>query len=598
VWANVTDVVSQNLTPAEVDSRLGSDWVNADDPPRQLVYVRGGTGVGPPNAPDHNVIVIEFQVTPADMASVPAGHRPRFDITRQISGCSFAWDLDEWDPSFALPDPHPQRQLHYPSQNEEGSDDALGNGDESDEPTGEGHMWVIDGPGGQLRALIVDRWNMREFMRVRFDGTDPSGNEVNGSRCSPKQSWYHRLSFGLVDTPRAIGAGEMSFVREALNTTATTPTNPGVLHHAPMRGLSVAEHAGSVGEDVTTILVEADAASDDTLHTVTEPVFGKLATTLAGDHVAYTNVGRYASRFNGDIVGPAGSGGEPSAELAHEVTPTSANSPSTDVVGTAFTLPAPGVPAMTLGAITSVTIQGARTEADSNAGGTQQVAVHVMDDDGASDDVLDELSATVPRLMVDQGGGDVPAIRYGLVKTFDVPGGRLAGKANGTVIGPVGSSGEQEAEVAYEVELPGANEQSPSTTATGPAYTLTAPTIGTNPIPKDEQSSVTIPGVYVHATGASPGNESFYVELRDADTLLSDLLHRIATVLTRPSGTFAGALIGPVVPSAGTLTNPDPGGVVQGPDGSSGEAEAEVHYRIKDAEGDLDSPTVSVTAED
>lgn len=53
-----------------------------------------------------------------------------------------------------------------------------------------------------------------------------------------------------------------------------------------------------------------------------------------------------------------------------------------------------------------------------------------------------------------------------------------------------------------------------------------------------------------------------------------------------------------MVPSAGTLTNPDPGGVVQGPDGSSHEQEAEVYYRVKDISGNLDSPTVSVTAEE
>ncbi len=109
---------------------------------------------------------------------------------------------------------------------------------------------------------------------------------------------------------------------------------------------------------------------------------------------------------------------------------------------------------------------------------------------------------------------------------------------------------------------------------------------------------MTIPGVYVHATGDAPGSETFDVEVRDNDPVGSNLLHRIATMLARPSGAFPGALIGPVVPSAGTLTNPAPGGEVQGPDGSSNEQEAEVYYRMKDAEGDLDSPTVSVTAED
>jgi len=49
-------------------------------------------------------------------------------------------------------------------------------------------------------------------------------------------------------------------------------------------------------------------------------------------------------------------------------------------------------------------------------------------------------------------------------------------------------------------------------------------------------------------------------------------------------------------PEAAELCNPAPGGEVQGSLGSSHEETAQVFYRVKDPQGDLDSPSVSVTA--
>ena len=37
---------------------------------------------------------------------------------------------------------------------------------------------------------IVGRMNCREYVRVSFDGTRPSGDVEQGSRCSPKKEWH------------------------------------------------------------------------------------------------------------------------------------------------------------------------------------------------------------------------------------------------------------------------------------------------------------------------------------------------------------------------------------------------------------------------
>jgi hypothetical protein len=61
-------------------------------------------------------------------------------------------------------------------------------------------MFSIDGPGptdsvaGLLKHIDM-RFNMLEFVRVRFDTGAFSGTHVSGSRCSVKFEWHasHRL---------------------------------------------------------------------------------------------------------------------------------------------------------------------------------------------------------------------------------------------------------------------------------------------------------------------------------------------------------------------------------------------------------------------
>lgn len=613
IWAEKTKTLTANKTPAEVDNIIGPDFVANGNPVRNAVNGTQGTGVKPPGDPTHNVIVIEFLVNPANIVSVPVNYgdgtraRPFFDITRQIYGASFEWATVENPPTQLFPGlPHP----HYPEaegkDNEWPNDDAR-NTDEEDEPTADGHMWVIDTPGGHSGAMTTHRNNFKEWVRMGI-GTEPAPNAVSGSRCSAQELWYTKSTLGMAATPNDLGTGNFAFEREALHTEPSSDTTvPGTRHHGVMRGLEVADTAGGAAETTHLILIDDDGLSDDTLDDVTGvSEVGKLVAgagapvdTLVGDQTAYTGVGYFASRFDGEIAGPDGTSGETTAELAHEIDVGGSNpqSPSTSVVGTPFSLPAPASPiTMTLGTITTVSITGARAEAEDSAAGNQTVTILLIDDDGVSDDTLHTFTESVPKLMKDDSAGspNVTAIKYGLLNAFNSTKGRIASKADGMVIGPDGSSGEQNAEIAYEIDMAGSNPQSSSVNATGPVYSKPAPTIGTVPIPIDGSSSVTMNQVYIEATG-STGNETFEVRVVDEDAASDDVLHKINASIARPADCFAGALIGPATPAVtGTLTNPSPGGEVKGLDGASGEQTAEIGYEIGGSSDN--SATTSVTA--
>jgi len=207
------------------------------------------------------------------------------------------------------------------------------------------------------------------------------------------------------------------------------------------------------------------------------------------------------------------------------------------------------------------------------------------------DDLLDSVSVTLPRQLTDEiTGAPVNAIKDAVLHPWLNATGRIAASKDGTVIGPSGSGGEQDAEIAYEVG--GSSDNSPETPVSGPAYSMAAPAIGTNPIPRSGTSTVTINGICIEATGES-GNEVFEVRVIDADWLSDDLLHRLTDVtIPRPAGCFPGALIGSTS-AVGTLTNPH--GHVCGPDGDSDEVTAQVGYEI--GPSGSNSPTVDVTAD-
>lgn len=616
IWAEKTQVLTANKTAADVNSILGADpqytagGEQGGASVKDWVDCLGGTGV----IGVRNVIVVEFAVTPANIyKDVPMFYgdgsraRPRFDVCRQSEAALFQWPAGEVQPTqLHVPDHdiHPHFPERIGQDNELGNDEpSIANGDKNDEPTDLGHLWHIDGPTpGPDPILRTLRANFREFVRMSTT-TDPSDSNyaTDGSRCSSKEGWYSKTTNGLTTSPREISSGSFTFEREALLTQASSGTTvPGTRHHGGMRGLEVADTAGNAAENTHLILIDDDGLSDDQLDDVPSvSETGKLASTLAGDQTAYTGVGYFASRFDGEIAGPDGVSGETLADLAHEIDASGSNpqSPSVIVTGTPFSLPAPAGPiTMNLGTITTVTINGARVESEDSAGGNQTATILLIDDDGASDDTLHRFTESVPKLMIDDSAGspNVTAIKYGLVNAFDSTKGRIASKADGTVIGPDGSSGEQNADIAYEIDVGETNPQSASTNATGPVYSKPAPVISANPIPIGGSVSVTMNQIYIEAT-SSTGDESFEVRVIDEDTISDDVLQKLNVSIVRPTDCFAGALIGPVAPAVtGSLSNPSPGGEVKGPHGGSGEQTAGIGYEIG---GSSDNSAItSVTA--
>jgi len=621
VWASCTDVVSEDLSAAQVDARLGNDWINhADDGsgagcgPRTLINVgwlaaphpmhhpTQGTGTSPSVDWQYsNVIVLEFTIDPSNIATVPSTYgngvkaRPLFDIGRVVYRSAFWWQAGEGDPQHPSP-----ATVHFPPADDDVNDDSA-NEDETAEPTQEGHMWVIDGPGFKYPpttdGLNIYRGNFKEFVRAGL-GVEPSGAN-NGSRCSAKQGWYSKDTAGLVTTPETIAGGSFTFAREPLYTQVnrTSPsssltTTIGMRHHAVMRGLGLKTDLSAATGKLTLNVIDEDF-SDDTIDIVEKTPVGIDGNTVDGDVVGYTGVGYLASRFDGEIAGEDGLSGTSTANIAHEIEVSGANpqSPSKGVTGTSFSLPSPEqIGAMEMGAITTVTVNDARAEAEDSSGGNQTVNITLIDDE-TSVDTLQRNSVQAPKLMKDDAAGtpDVTAIKYGLVNEFDFTG-RIGSKADGEVIGPDGESGEQNAEIAYVIQ----DVKSPSVGATGPVYTKPAPSVSTNPIPIDGSSTVTMDSVYIEATGSS-GSEDFTVRVIDADDLSDDVLDSVSASIARPASCFPGALIGPATPAVeGTLTNPSPGGEVKGPDGASGETEAEIGYEIGSSSSN--SATTSVTA--
>lgn len=588
VWATITRTVTDDRTATEVDALLGADYTANGGGAKASVDRRDGTGVKraaiPPfgMVPVQNVIVVEFTIMPGDISTVPAAHRPLFDASRKKEGTIF-----QWTGGAPAPNPVPLVPQRIFPAHDVANDDSH-NGDETNEPTPNGHLWVMDAPspGFVAGGVSTFRENFVEFLRVRFDGTDPRDNVASGSRCSDFQPWSSKTTNGLTNSPNEVLSRHVTFVQEPLHTAATTPTAYGTRHHAPMRGLALATSAGA--ENITVVLVDAEPFDDDELDQKAVAVV-KSAGARVGDQVAYTAIGNYGSALNGTIVGPLGSSGETDPHLAHEISGNSDNSAGTNVVGAAFTQPAPTVPVMTLGAITTVTVMGARVEADSGAGGMQTVEVRIVDADGLSDDLLQRLSVSVPRQMTDEAGGAVNAIQGALTDGFNVTG-RIASKADGTVIGPDGLSGETTAQIAYEVG--DSADNSASTAAAGPVFTMIAPLIGVNPIPVGGTSPVVMNRIFKEATGAA-GNEPVQVRIVDADTFGDTLLQTLNINIPRPAGCFPAALIGPGAAS-GTIANTN--GIITAAGGSpsSGETAPQIAYETGDSS--TNSPGVVVTA--
>ena len=159
-----------------------TNWPDMTTPPANFVQQFDGFGLRPITAQNGvaNFIGFKFRLLPSGIGGKA---RVAFDITRQMEG-------DVWVDGVARP------QLHrvFDPNDEEPNDDP-DNTDESPRPTEADRIYSIDDPGltGPQSAGAHSysmRYNGREFVRVRFNGIRPSGNDVGGSRCSAKALWH------------------------------------------------------------------------------------------------------------------------------------------------------------------------------------------------------------------------------------------------------------------------------------------------------------------------------------------------------------------------------------------------------------------------
>lgn len=191
------DAVTATIVWAElVSARHGNGaqpWNGFTDPPRQALNRRcgGGFGLRPiADAPRGvaNCIGMQFVVFPKD---VTAQKNVVFDVTRQRQQRTWQDFGDGFELKVAVDFPPGDKP------NDDLNDDE--EVDSSTKPTADGHMFSIDGPGPTGNKAggerLDQRFNMLEFIRVRFDGGAFGGSRVDGSRCSAKFAWHaaHRL---------------------------------------------------------------------------------------------------------------------------------------------------------------------------------------------------------------------------------------------------------------------------------------------------------------------------------------------------------------------------------------------------------------------
>jgi hypothetical protein len=131
------------------------------------------------------VIGFKFKVQPKDVGNEP---NVLFDVTRQAHArfwniLSFERVRKELSKDFPATSGKP----------DEANDDGGISVDESNVPTHD-NIFSFDSPGpwglGAAVRQVVCRMNCREYARVSFDGTRPSGDTDEGSRCSPKKNWH------------------------------------------------------------------------------------------------------------------------------------------------------------------------------------------------------------------------------------------------------------------------------------------------------------------------------------------------------------------------------------------------------------------------
>jgi hypothetical protein len=160
-------------------------WSDLDGPPKDRLDYVGGVGLRPliSTCVLRNAVAFQFTVYPAGIA---LEGDVEFDVTREIDGQRW----EQLSPGGAFTT-KPGTVFFYEQQNEWPRDDR-NDGDESEVATQSNHFYSMDSPGigvGLTSYGEIWRYNFREWVRVRFDGTRPSGNQVSGSRCSAKNEW-------------------------------------------------------------------------------------------------------------------------------------------------------------------------------------------------------------------------------------------------------------------------------------------------------------------------------------------------------------------------------------------------------------------------
>ena len=171
LWADVVNPLRVNFTKQM--QKFGKNFTNPDG---VIIYVIG----------------FEFTIQPTGIGNEKD---VLFDMTRQKQ--TQLWHIRNGELK-QTDDPEPFPPANTPDLT---NDDALKPPDEKAEqnmPKND-HIYSIDAPGGVPRAAIpsvtqlVQRKNFYEFVRVSFNGTRPSGNTSEGSRCSLKEPWHMDL---------------------------------------------------------------------------------------------------------------------------------------------------------------------------------------------------------------------------------------------------------------------------------------------------------------------------------------------------------------------------------------------------------------------
>lgn len=193
-----SDTANATIIWAEqTDEKHGGNqlWGDFTDPPKHALNKRcgGGFGLRPiASGPSGvaNCIGMQFTVMPDKVWELSG---VRFDVTRQRQ--QRTWEDDGQGFKLKVAVDFPPGDVPNDDLND---DEEI---DSSKKPTANARMYSIDGPGptddkaGGTRERMDQRFNMMEFVRVRFDGIGFAGFRADGSRCSAKFDWHvrHRL---------------------------------------------------------------------------------------------------------------------------------------------------------------------------------------------------------------------------------------------------------------------------------------------------------------------------------------------------------------------------------------------------------------------